>query len=114
VLATLQIHGFPAWRNNTGAARYQGLGDKARFVRFGMPGAPDVMGLVPGSGRMLAIECKRSSGGRLSEAQFATLSKVHRLGGLAMVVATSEDLRQLDNYLRVLQAHPTINIPANW
>ncbi len=54
VLAILKHHGIRAWRNNTGAA----TNPAGRLVRFGLPGGPDVLGVLPG-GRALAVETKR-------------------------------------------------------
>jgi hypothetical protein len=114
VLVTLEIHRFPCWRNNTGAARYKIPGKADRFVRFGVPGAPDVLGLVPGSGRLLAIECKRSSGGRLTDAQRDMLSKIQAAGAIALVVATGQDLRHFHELLESLKANPHLKTAPNW
>ncbi len=51
-----------AWRNNVGAMK---IGD--RYVRFGEPGTPDVMGFMK-DGRFLAIEAK-SEDGKLTDKQ---------------------------------------------
>lgn len=77
--------GCLAWRNNTGAAK---LGE--RFIRFGVPGLPDIIGVLPG-GRMLAIECKRTKG-KLTPAQSATLE---RFGAQGVAVAVVTDARQV-------------------
>lgn len=103
-LQLLKLRGWPAWRNNTGAAR---MGD--RFIRYGIPGAADILGIVPGSGRLLAIECKRpklkamQSAGRLSPAQESFLSSVHEAGGVALVI---DDPGELAEILAVLARKP--------
>lgn len=87
VLAYLALARVPAWRNNTGAARYG-----KRLVRFGVAGMPDVVGILPG-GRFLGCEVKRPGGGRLSDAQAACLDAVREAGGLGLVVRSVDDLR---------------------
>ena len=54
VLKALRTHPAVAWaeRMNTGAAR---VGN--RFIRFGWPGCPDVLGQLKG-GRLLGVEVK--------------------------------------------------------
>lgn len=89
-LAYLHIKGIFAWRNNTGAAKT----DDGRFVRFGLPGASDIIGVLPG-GKFLAVECKRSSGGRVSEQQKAFLEKVKSAGGVAIIAKSVEDLMEV-------------------
>jgi hypothetical protein len=72
------------WRNNTGMTR---IGK--RFVRFGYPGSSDWLGICP-DGRLLAVECKRPEGGRLTEQQRDFLDCVNRNGGVG-IVATGVD-----------------------
>ncbi len=82
-LALLRI---PAWRINSGAMRVRGASGRERFIRFnGAKGCADVLGLLPPSGRFLAIECKMP--GRSTTAdQAAFLDAVRTAGGLALVV----------------------------
>jgi hypothetical protein len=91
-LEYLEIRGVYAYRQNTGAAEYQDKTGKKRFVRYGKPGASDIIGLLP-SGRFIAVECK-AHGGRLSEHQFRFLRDIERMGGLAVVARSVEDLAQ--------------------
>lgn len=46
-----------AWRSNTGAASFGGK----RMVRFGLPGQPDIQGLIRG-GMAFGFECKNGKG----------------------------------------------------
>jgi hypothetical protein len=78
------------WRSNTGAARF-GASESARYVRFGVPGVSDVIGLLPPTGRMLALEIK-SQTGRVRKEQTAFLKNVTAAGGLALVI---RDVREL-------------------
>jgi hypothetical protein len=73
---------------------------KARLVRYGTPGAADVLGVLPPAGRLLALECKRP-GGKLTAAQAAFLGHVRAAGGLAVVVRDVRDLQ------RALEAEDT-------
>lgn len=96
VLQTLRHHPAVAWvrRQNSGVAR---IGD--RFVRFGWPGCPDLLGQMKG-GRLLAVEVK-ASGGQLRLAQAEFLSLVRRFGGVAFVARDCRDVqRELDQHHR--------------
>ena len=74
------------WRNNTGS-----LKDKTnRPVFFGKPGSSDILGLLPG-GRFIAVECK-SKTGIVSDKQRDFLAEVERLGGLAIVARSIDDV----------------------
>lgn len=83
----LAIRGIFAYRQNTGAA----VTESGSFVRFGLQGGSDIVGILPG-GRFLAIECKRSRGGRITQEQANYLAEINRHGGLAMVVRSVDDL----------------------
>lgn len=52
ILQWLELRGIMAWSNNTGASMFG-----KRMVRFGMRGAPDIIGILPG-GRFLGVEAK--------------------------------------------------------
>ena len=82
----LTLRGIPAWRANTGAAKFG-----KRFVRFGTPGVSDVLCVLSPHGRLGAIECKVGRN-RTSEAQEAFLANVRAAGGLAVVVRSLDDL----------------------
>jgi hypothetical protein len=93
----LALRGWLAWRNNTGAFAGTHNG-KRRFVRFGMPGASDILGLIPNApdgrcGVFLAIETKRP-GKPPTEAQDAFLANVRAAGGVALVVHSLDELIQ--------------------
>jgi len=85
-LEYLRIYGAFVWRSNTGCLR-----DKTnRPVYFGKPGSSDVIGLLPG-GRFICVECK-SKKGKLSEKQKEFLAEVEKLGGLAIVARSVDDV----------------------
>ena len=87
VLKALRAHPAVCWceRMNSGAVR---IG--ARFVRFGWPGCPDVLGQLK-DGRLLGVEVKAAKG-RTSPEQVAFLERINRAGGLAFV---ARDLRDV-------------------
>jgi hypothetical protein len=84
----LKLRGAYVWRNNTGALRDK----KDRPVFFGKVGSSDIIGLLPG-GRFIAVECK-APGGRLSEHQIEFLQDIERMGGLAVIAKSVEDLEK--------------------
>jgi hypothetical protein len=92
-LQLLQLRRIPAWRNNTGAAAFADAAGRKRFVRFSTPGAADIHGVLPPSGRFLAVEVKRP-GGRLTPAQAAFLDCIRTSGGLAVVAHGVDDLAE--------------------
>ena len=86
-LEYLHLIGIYAWNNPTGAVK---IGDN-RFMSFGLKGAADIIGLLPKTGRFIAVECK-SNKGRLSEAQEEFLDKIKSMGGVAVVARSFKDV----------------------
>lgn len=75
------------WRQNTGA-----MSDKrGRIVRFGVPGAADISGIL-NDGRRLEIEVK-SSTGRESKEQIAFEKMIRKYGGVYIIARSIEDVR---------------------
>ena len=87
VLKALKAHPAVAWceRQNSGAAR---IGN--RFVRFGWPGCPDILGMLR-DGRFLGVEVKAKAG-RLRPEQSVFLERIRCDGGVAFV---AHDLRDV-------------------
>ena len=85
-----------AWRVNSGTAKYQS-GDKTRYVRMNTAkGMSDIMGILKGSGKILALEVKSNSGiVRTHQEEF--LQSIRDGGGIAAVV------RSVDDVLRILE-----------
>ena len=98
VLAALRSHAAVAWceRMNSGAAR---MG--ARFVRFGWPGCPDVLGQLK-DGRLLGVEVKGPAG-RLRPEQTVFIGRIRDAGGVAFV---ARDLRDVLSELNQLKGNP--------
>ena len=88
VIQTLRTHNAVAWvrRQNTGAAKVGG-----RFIKFGWTGCTDLLGMMK-DGRLLAVECKRPKGGKLSSEQAHFISMVNQFGGCAFVATSAIDV----------------------
>ncbi len=98
-LDLLKLRGVYAWRNNSGAF-VLGKGSGRRFFRAGAKGSADVIGVLPGSGRFLAVECKVGSNQPTAD-QVAFLDAVRAAGGVAVVI---RDVAELVALLDDLQA----------
>lgn len=96
-LDLLRLRGCFAWRQNQGGmtASYKG---RSRFLRFaGVDGISDIIGLLPRTGRLLAVECKMP-GKRPTDAQRGFLDAITAAGGLSLIV---HDVIELDAALTV-------------
>jgi len=76
------------WRSNTGAGYPPG---SSRLVTFGLPGTPDVIGILGPGGLWVGIECKTGSG-RLSAEQKVFCDVLTSLGGLFVLAHSVEDV----------------------
>ena len=87
VLKALRAHPAVAWveRMNSGAVRIGG-----RFLRFGWPGCPDVLGQL-NDGRLLGVEVKGPAG-KLRPEQAVFLDRIRAAGGVAFM---ARDLRDV-------------------
>lgn len=88
VIQALRTHDTVAWvrRQNTGVAKVGG-----RFIKFGWTGCTDLLGMMK-DGRLLAVECKRTKGGKLSNEQSHFISLVNQFGGCAFVATSAKDV----------------------
>ena len=75
-------------RMNTGASQSA----TGRVVRFGIPGGPDIRGVL--RGRAVAIECKTATG-RLSTAQRIWQQAFLDAGGLYILARSLDDVLPL-------------------
>ncbi|MBK8664996.1 MAG: VRR-NUC domain-containing protein [Burkholderiales bacterium] len=98
VLKALRAHPAVAWceRQNSGAAK---VGN--RFIRFGWPGCPDVLGQMK-DGRLLGVEVK-SRTGRPSPEQSLFLERIRAAGGVAFV---ARDCRDVNRELERMKHEP--------
>jgi len=88
ILEYLQIRHIFAWRQNSGAAKFDN-----HFVRFGIPGISDILGIIPGdgNGKFLAIEVK-SPLGKLTPYQKDFLDRIKASGGCAIIARNLDDV----------------------
>jgi hypothetical protein len=92
-LTWLKLHGVFCWRQNQGAiaGEYNG---RRRFLRFtSMQGVSDILGLLPPTGRLLAVECKRK-GKKPTPEQAAFLDIIRQCGGVALCAHDIDELEQ--------------------
>ncbi len=88
------------WRNNVGMLR----DSRGVPVRYGLGvGSPDLVGLVIGTGRFLAVEIKTAVG-RLSDEQKAWLATIAGMGGITRVIRSVEEAIDLVAELRMPRA----------
>lgn len=89
VLRALRAHPAVVWceRMNSGAARVGG-----RFIRFGWPGCPDVLGQLK-DGRLLGVEVKAPEG-KLRPEQAVFLERIRSAGGVAFVARDCRDVKR--------------------
>ena len=88
VIQELKTHSLVAWCDiqNTGAAKVDG-----RFIKFGWRGCSELLGQLK-DGRLLAVECKRLKGGKLSNEQTHFIDMVNQIGGCAFVATNLHDV----------------------
>lgn len=99
ILDYLKLKGVFAYRNNVGAVK---IGK--RFIRFGMPGAPDIVAVV--SGHYFGIEVKKP-GKPLSDAQQAFCDVLRAAGGTYVIATCLEDVSEW--FEAVPQACPSLD-----
>lgn len=93
-LLWLRLHGVFCWRQNQGAVTGQHNG-RRRFLRFSSAvGVSDILGVLPPTGQLLALEVKRP-GRRPNPKQEAFLATVRDHGGIAAWVQSVAELEQL-------------------
>lgn len=86
ILSAVNYFGF-FWRNNTGAQKIYSPGG-TRFIRFGMPGSPDIIGIC--KGRFVGIEVKAPKG-KQSQIQREFERNVKLFGGYYILAYSVED-----------------------
>ncbi|MFZ2493804.1 MAG: VRR-NUC domain-containing protein [Thermoanaerobaculia bacterium] len=83
--------GVPHWRANTAAGKLKRPDGSERFMRFGIKGQSDILGVLPGCGRLLAVECK-APGEQLRPEQAEFLAMIEHAGGVAIVAHSVGEL----------------------
>lgn len=90
ILDYLALRGILAWRTNSGAIITQA----GRMVHLAPKGTADIIGIMPGSGKLLAIECKTRKG-KVTPEQEEFLQRVRDNGGCAFVARSVEDVERM-------------------
>ena len=94
VKQVIKATGIKLQRINTGCF-IVGTGTNRRFIKTADAGTCDFEG-YDNTGRFVAIECKRPTGGRLSPAQRERIEDINAKGGVAFVAHSGEEaLKQL-------------------
>lgn len=98
IINWLNLQGFFAWCNNTGAVFSEYKGRK-RMIKFGLKGSSDILGIIPG-GLFLAIEVKvKYAKPTIDQDMFLNL--ITEKGGVAMWVSSLDEvIEKLKDYLR--------------
>lgn len=93
IVEYLEYKQIVAWRNNR-VAFYDKI---QKCVRYGKgvtkPGQPDILGAIPKSGRMIAIETK-SKYEKVREKQESTMERLDKAGALVIVARTLSDVTE--------------------
>src|SRR5574344_1953181 len=97
VKQVIKVTGLKIQRINTGCFVI-GTGRNRRFIKTADAGTCDFEG-YDNIGRFVAIECKRSVGGKLSPAQAERIADINKKGGVAFVAHSgAEALEKLKQY----------------
>ncbi len=82
LVLTAAARGVVLWRNNSGAVRTRNRAGRERMFRIGLgKGSSDLIGMLPGSGRLISVEAKRP-GETLRQDQWEWLEGVRLRGGI--------------------------------
>lgn len=85
ILDYLRLCGVCAWRQNTGGLTRTNDAGEETYTQFGVPGQSDILGILPGTGRFLAIEVKLP-GNKPTDSQWEYLLRIQKNGGVALWV----------------------------
>ena len=90
ILEWLTLKKYFCWRNNTGATPFQKKGGGNYFVRYGLVGSGDILGLTK-TGRFFSIEVK-APGKKPTESQLNFMQAINENGGLAFTAHCLNDV----------------------
>jgi len=95
----LQLKGAFVWRNQSRTIMVPGKGGKPRPMFFGLPGSPDLIGVL--NGRAIGVECKKPLGPRgghggsvQTSEQKAFQDEFERAGGLYILARSVDDVEK--------------------
>ena len=93
----MEFYDLKPTRNNTFGVPYfyrtKDGEERQGWIRGGRKGSSDILGVTK-DGRTIAVECKRETGGMLSDAQKQYLADIEGRGGVALVVHSARELEQ--------------------
>ena len=97
ILDWLRWHKIFCWKtNNTGIFKQK----TGSYIKVGMKGIADLIGIIPPSGRLLAIEVKRP-GNTASSEQKSFLASIRASGGIGFIAFGIEDVeRELKQFIQ--------------
>ena len=101
ILAWLKGAGYLHWRQNSGNIFMPG-----RMVRLGYAGLPDIIVILPPTGRVVGLEVK-SAVGKMRPAQVEFAAQLVKAGGEYAVVRSVADA---ENVLRVAINHQEMGL----
>jgi len=90
ILDYLLMRGYFVWRNNTGGFGGDSNAGKKWFVRAGLKGSGDIIGMTK-TGKFLSIEVKRR-GNKPSAEQVHFMDRVKSMDGCAFVAYDIQDV----------------------
>ena len=61
--------------------------------QFSVPGIPDIVGIVPNAGTLLAIEVKTATG-KVSDKQWEWIEAINREGGIAFIARSVSETQK--------------------
>lgn len=94
VMTYLASRRVVCWRENVGSALAMNRDGSMRRIRFGVPGLPDILGVLPGGGgRLLACEIKRP-GEHPTPQQVLRMRVLADAGALVFVARSIADAAQ--------------------
>ena len=90
VLLKLSEYGYFAWQNSTGAVK-----SNNRFLRYGLPGSADILGIQPNTGRFIALEVKTGVGVQ-SKQQKLFQQAIEKRNGIYKVIRKIEEVDEFN------------------
>lgn len=99
ILKWLGTTGLLFWRQNSGKipiflGKSKSGKPRFRFVKLGVEGLPDIIAVIPPTGRFLGLEVKSATGVQ-REAQKAFQSQLEASGGVYEIVRSVEDAERV-------------------
>ncbi len=96
----LNYNGFAVWRQNTGGRTEKNKDGSERYIKFGMTGQSDIIGIYRKTGRFVAIEVKKPGKiDTVTPAQQSFLDYVFWAKGIAFATTSIENtVHQLRNF----------------